>query len=146
MNSLTGTLVALSASGLGNTSVFLAAAAEETPSYAPYIQGGGSAMAVAGLVYVARMIVRGELVPRPVRESEQEMGAAILAAGQREAKVLSLAEAYEKQNAACSSRNDKTLVALTEVTQALRDVSREMEYWREVRQQGQRSTDFRGNR
>lgn len=58
----------------------------------PWLQGGGSAAAVAGLVYVARMVVKGQLVPRPVADSDAELSAAIKIAGEREALAMRLAE------------------------------------------------------
>jgi len=55
---------------------------------APWLQGGGSAAAVAGLVYVARMIVRGDLVPRSVEAREREVTEAVRVAFVREEKLL----------------------------------------------------------
>lgn len=136
-------LAALGMSAVGS----LAAAVGDTVSkdgggdLASYVQGGGSAAAVAGLVYVARLIVRGELVPRPVKDSENELGASILAAAQREDRVLKIAEVQQADAVACRERSDRTIVALTEVSAAMRDVASEMEYWRAIRQRGTRRED-----
>lgn len=130
---------ALGAAFMGNSALLFAAAetASETGStLAPWLQGGGSAAAVGGLVYVARLIVTGQLVPRPVREAEAELAAGILAAAQREDRVLTLAETAQRDHDMCRERADRTLVALTEMTAAMREVSEEMRYWREMRQRG----------
>lgn len=76
--------------GLAGT---LAAAAEGDPmGIGPYVGGGAGVIAVAALGEVTRRLLNGTLVPRVTRETEAELSANIVAAGQREARVMQLAE------------------------------------------------------
>lgn len=68
----------------------LAAAAEFGDSFAPYAAGGGSAAAVAGLVYMARKLTNGELVAFPVKQRDEELVRLITDAKQREDTVKHL--------------------------------------------------------
>lgn len=91
-------LTALTIASSGHVAV-IAAATEAPQTFTPWVQGGGAAAAVAGLVYVARMIVKGDLVPRAVAQREAEMGAAIRHQAERESQLLTLvdeAQAREK--------------------------------------------------
>lgn len=110
-------------------------------TFAPYIQGGGSAAAVAGLVYVARLIAKGELVPRAVKDTENELNANVMVQAQREANAMRIAEEANEARLAEGKRHDQSLVLMTQVRQSLEDVSREMEYWREMRDRGTRRSD-----
>lgn len=110
-------------------------------TFAPYIQGGGSAAAVAGLIYVARLIARGELVPRAVKDTENELNASVLVQAQREAAAMRIAEESIEARKSEGERHDRSLVLLTQVRQELEDVGREMAYWREMRDRGTRRSD-----
>lgn len=134
------TLGAIAIAATGNLTV-LAAAASETSGLAPWVQGGGSAAAVAGLVYVARMIVRGELVPRPVRDTENEMKAEIMIQGQREAQAMKIAEESVKELRLSREQHDKGLLILDAAARSMKDVAEEMEYWREMRDRGTKRED-----
>lgn len=138
----TAAFAALATAATGNVAL-MAMASDSTSNVAPWVQGGGSAAAVAGLVYVARLIAKGELVPRPVRESEIEMAAAIMAAGQREAKVLQIAEAQQIAYTAQQMQHDDVLRLLLTSERSLADVATEMAYWREMRDRGTRREDGR---
>lgn len=137
---LTPTSLALWAAGAGNVTV-LAAATGGAEAAAPWIQGGGSAAAVAGLVYVARLIVKGDLVPRSVKDAENELTAGIMAAGQREAKVLALAEQSARETNRAASDHDQALLLLADVRRIMGNVAEEMQYWREMRDRGTRRED-----
>ena len=84
---------ALALAAGGNMALAVAAVepvANAGGSLAPWLTGGGSAAAVAGLVYVARMVVKGDLVPRPVEEREKEQAAAVQGAAERQSRLLEL--------------------------------------------------------
>lgn len=137
---LSSAAVALGTTATGVGATILAAAAEGIPA-ASYVQGGGSAAAVAGLIYVARLIAKGELVPRAVKDAENELHAGIMAAAQREAVVLRIAEQQQADAADCRKRHDQTLIALSDTRHTLEAVAREMAYWREMRDRGTRRED-----
>lgn len=119
----------------------IAAAATGADQVAPWVQGGGSAAAVAGLIYVARLITKGELVPRAVKDTENELNAQVLVQAQREAAAMKLAEEAVEARRAEGDRHDRSLVLLTEVRLSLADVASEMQYWREMRDRGTRRED-----
>lgn len=94
-----GHVAALATSGTGFVATALGVLAQSPPSggggleeIAPFLSGGGAAAAVGGLVYVTRKLLNGELVPRSVAERENELSQAVVAAGQREAKYMEVAE------------------------------------------------------
>lgn len=80
----------------GTLGVVVAAAGEVAPegtSVMAYVFGGGATVVLAGLVAdVARRLMNGQLIARKTSEVENELGAGILAAAQREAKVMQIAE------------------------------------------------------
>lgn len=113
----------------GNAAVVLAAT-DTGAGITPWLQGGGSAAAVAGLVYVARMIVKGDLVPRAVAERENETAAAIRVAADNERRL----EGLEREGA----EREKQLAAIArESVGAVADNTAELRWWREQRQKGQ---------
>ena len=131
-------LAALTVASAGNAATTLLAASDVPTGVAPWVQAGGGASAVVGLVYVARLIANGRLVPREVKDAEAELRASILAAAQREERVLRLAEeraedAREEraQRALDREQRDRMVVALA-------DVAREMADWRVMRARGTR--------
>lgn len=134
MPTVTGPLVALTAAGLGNLAGITLAVAGEGGGgldVAPWLQGGGSAAAVAGLVYVARMIVKGDLVPRAVAERENETTAAIAAQARREAAQVELVnEAHAREVVLANLANS--------VSTMLGRVSQQLDYW-ESERRGRRS-------
>lgn len=133
---------ALAVAASGNAAL-MAAAADGGTGVAPYVQSGGSAAAVAGLVYVARLIAKGELVPRAVKDSENELRGQVLVQAQREEKAMELAEETLTARKADAERHDRALLLLARVDQDLSTVAQEMSYWRAMRQRGTRTTDDR---
>lgn len=108
----------------GSTSAALAtllAAAGETATssggtnLAPFVQGGGSAAAVAGLVYFARMVLRGDLVAKPTAEREAELAAAVRATAERETAGVRREEALTLLVQQAAAREDALRKALTDV-------------------------------
>lgn len=93
---------------------------------APWLQGGGSAAAVAGLVYVARMIVKGDLVPRAVAEREAE------AAKQRQVALDLAQDAHARETVAANIGNE-SIKALTQNAEMMRQVAEELRWWRDRR-------------
>lgn len=139
---LSASVLALGVSITGaSTSLAATMAPDGSNDLASYVQGGGSAAAVAGLVYVARLIVRGELVPRPVKDAEAELNAGIMAAAQREAAVLKVAEDATRLNGRLEAKHDESLLLLADVRRSLDVVGNEMQYWREMRDRGTRRED-----
>jgi hypothetical protein len=115
---------------LGNVAVVLAASETAGGSaVAPWLQGGGSAAAVAGLVYVARMIVKGDLVPRAVADRENETAAAIRVAAAHAAELQVITgEALARET---------TLAQIAgESVRGLADVNAELRWWRDQRERG----------
>lgn len=92
-------ILALGAAASGTVASTFAAAVTavgaggDVSTLAPYMSGGGAVSAVAGLVYMARKLVNGDLVPRPVKEQEAELAAAIRAAAERETLMRATIEA-----------------------------------------------------
>lgn len=107
------------------------------PDLAPWLQGGGSAAAVAGLVYVARLIVKGDLVPSAVAAREQETGAAIRASFEREAKMQELLEASQTREKEQDRIHELAIQALTRVESEQQRVAEELRWWRDRREQPQ---------
>lgn len=127
--------VALATALSGNGLVILAAATstDSGPGITPWIQGGGSAAAVAGLVYVARMIVKGDLVPRAVAERENETVAALAATVRREQEAMELArEGHAREKAADATAGETVRISA--------EVLAELRWWREQRERGQTVT------
>jgi hypothetical protein len=78
--------------GVGALAAADPTAATDPGSLAPYISGGGAAAAVSGLLWVLKKLLDGSLVPQQVRDQQIELGSAIVAAAQREDRVMKLAE------------------------------------------------------
>ncbi len=95
-----GTLLLTAVSAVSGGSGVLLAAADPTGPIAPIATTGTGVLAVGALVEVCRRLLNGRLIPREVQEYETEMGAAIRAAGEREAVAMANAEAMRK---ACQS-------------------------------------------
>lgn len=127
--SFSAAAVALAAAVTGNGAVVFAAADAAPSAVTPWLQGGGSAAAVAGLVYVARMIVKGDLVPRAVADRENETAAALRVTAQRERELQELTgEAFARE---------KTLASVSgEIIRSMADVSAELRWWRDQRARG----------
>lgn len=118
----------------------VAPAVEKGSDLAPWLQGGGSAAAVAGLVYVARMIVKGDLVPRAVAEREQETNVNIRVAAEQASKaqeltktVLDLAHESHAREQALATVVGDNVRATTQQVELARQVSEELRWWRERR-------------
>lgn len=124
---------ALALAGSGQAALLLAAADSGGNDLTVWLQGGGSAAAVAGLVYVARMIVKGDLVPRAVAERENETAAAVAATARREQDLQHLvAEGHGRE---------KTLDRIAgETVRINAEVLAELRWWREQRERGQTVT------
>lgn len=152
MSPVTSLLAAVGLAGGGLLAQAAAAVAEVAPAVsergsdlAPWLQGGGSAAAVAGLVYVARMIVKGDLVPRAVAEREKEAGVNVRLAGEQAAAMQRLTEqavvlsqeshAREQVLAAVVGDNVR---ATTQQVELARQVTDELRWWRERRTPGGR--------
>lgn len=120
---------ALAVAGGGNVAVVLASADSGASQIAPWLQGGGSAAAVAGLVYVARMIVKGDLVPRAVAERENETAGAIRV---QAVNVVKLQELVGEGLA-----REKTLAGVSgDMVKALAENAAELRWWRDQRERG----------
>lgn len=78
----------LALAGAATVTFVAAEAADPTAGLAPYVGGGAGVIAVGALVEVTRRLLNGRLIPREVKDYEDEMGAAIVAAGQREADAM----------------------------------------------------------
>jgi hypothetical protein len=86
-------LLAVVGGGTGVGSLALLAQAVAEPSnIAPYVGGGVGVIAVGALAEVLRRMLNGRLIPREVKEVEAELGSAIIAAGQREDRMIRLVE------------------------------------------------------
>lgn len=89
---LTNQIIALAA-GSSTFAVVLGQAATDDPmGIGPYVGGGAGVVAVGALAEVTRRLLNGRLIPREIKETEAELSASIVAAGQREARVMQLAE------------------------------------------------------
>lgn len=98
---MTNTLLALAMGGTATTTVvaMLAGAAgggEAAGGLAPYVGGGAGVVAVGALAEVTRRLLNGRLIPRETKDIEEELGAAIVAAGQREATLIATVEAMRR--------------------------------------------------
>lgn len=71
------------------------AAAESGGGIATYIGSGAGVVAVSALAEVTRRLMNGSLIARQTKDVEEEIGGAIAAAGQREARLI---ETVEKVN------------------------------------------------
>lgn len=118
------TEIALVAGIASGTSLTMLAAAASDPAggIAPYVGGGAGVIAVGGLVEVTRRLLNGRLIPRETKDVEDELGAAIVAAGQREAKAMENGEAHRKATEA--------------MVRAVEDVRDEMRELRRVIERG----------
>lgn len=92
MNALSIALGGLGVSGASTLAVIAQAASGDPSGIAPYVGGGAGVIAVGALGEVTRRLLNGSLVPRATREHEHELGAAIVAAGQREDRAMRVAE------------------------------------------------------
>ena len=118
-------LVVLAALSGATTTIALAAqAADPTMGIAPYVGGGAGVIAVGALVEVTRRLLNGRLIPRETKDYEEELGAAIVASGQREATVIGLAEGMRGDSARSAALVAK---ALEDNTRALDDLRRAVE-------------------
>lgn len=79
-------LLLLSGSAVGGA--LAAQATDPSTSIAPYVGGGAGVIAVGALAEVTRRLLNGSLIPRPTKDYEDELSAAIVAAGQREANAM----------------------------------------------------------
>lgn len=68
-----------------------AATTDPGSSLAPWVGGSAGVIAVGALGEVTRRLLNGRLVPRETREHETELGAYIVAAGQREDVAIKVA-------------------------------------------------------
>lgn len=114
--------------GGGAAMTAAAAAADPTADLAPYVGGGAGVLAVAALVEVTRRLLKGDLVSRATVDTEEEMTKAVLASGQREDRIMAMAErlarlgedqqALAKKNAdELRDHTNRTARDLAEVTQ-----------------------------
>lgn len=74
----------------------LAQAAAPDANIAPYVGGGAGLIAVGALAEVTRRLMNGRLIARETKDIEEELGAAIVAAGQREATAMLHAESMRR--------------------------------------------------
>lgn len=122
--------VALAVIAAGGGAAFVAAAvraAESVPSpdsVAPYIGGGAGAVAVAALAEVTRRLLNGRLIPRETKDVEEEIGAAIVAAGEREARLIALV--VEERQARTGAQRD-TADRFDRLERQLRDNAERLE-------------------
>lgn len=98
-----------------------AAVPSADPGIAPYVGGGAGVVAVMTLAEVTRRLLNGRLIPREIKEWEQEMAAAIIAAGQREDRAMKVVEdansLVTKTAAELKSATAKLAFDVAEVTQ-----------------------------
>lgn len=137
MAAASASAVALTAAIGGNLGVLAtvgAVAAEAGGGVAPYVQGGGSAAAVAGLLYVARLIIKGELVSRPVAETERETLAAIRAQAEREAEAGRRESRLEELVLEGRARESTLASIAGESARLTGEVEAELRYWRDQRE------------
>lgn len=88
---LTSHALALVGGVVGTTGI-LAQAVSDPAGIGAYVGGGAGVVAVGALAEVTRRLLNGRLIPREIRESEQELAAYITAAGQREERAMRVAE------------------------------------------------------
>lgn len=130
---LVNATVAMTAAAGGSVMQFAAAAeVDGGSSIALWVQGLSSLGAVGGLVYVAKMIVKGELVPRPVANYEAEIKAQIQAAADREAETMKaseearrLAAKFEELFSEARAREISQVRLQADTTRALQAANRE---------------------
>lgn len=108
-------------------------AMDQGTNLAPWLQGGGSAAAVAGLVYVARMIVKGDLVPRAVAEREAEAASTVATAAKQAQIALDLAQDAHARETVAANIGNESIKALTQNAEMMRQVSEELRWWRDNR-------------
>lgn len=97
--------------------------AADPSSVAPYISGLGAGAAVTGLLWVLKKLLDGTLVPVQVRDQQIELGQAIVAAGQREDRVMKLAE--DTADTIRDLRNENRELR-RELEQAIGDLARKL--------------------
>lgn len=64
-----------------------------------YVTGGGSAVAVTALAYVLKQFLAGNIVAKPVAEYLREQALMLAAMGEREERLMKIAEDAIKQQA-----------------------------------------------
>lgn len=140
MATTVGVIAAMGAAGGGILAQILATAPALSTGtdLAPWLQGGGSAAAVAGLVYFARMVVKGDLVARPVAQREAEAAVALRAAAESAARSLALADEAHARETVAAHVGNESIAALTRNAEVMRQVSEELRWWRERRPPGER--------
>lgn len=137
---------ALSLAAGGQLAVLAAAVApvaESGGNLAPWLTGGGSAAAVAGLVYVARMVVKGDLVPRPVEEREKASAARkdeLIALAKQLAELAHEAHARET---VLANLGGEAVRALTLAQETNRQTNEQLSWWRDQRDRAQRRQEGR---
>jgi hypothetical protein len=112
-------LLALTTGGTSSIVAAVTWAAEQAPdpgSIAPYVGGGAGVIAVGALAEVTRRLLNGSLIPRQTSDVEQELSAAIVAAGEREARLMLLIQEeraerarQHRENADMIERIERTL-------------------------------------
>jgi hypothetical protein len=95
--SATSLLLGIGGASVGGTVALLAQAAPDPSSVAPYVGGGVGVIAVGALAEVLRRLLNGTLIPRQVKDFHDELGAAIVASGQREAESMREREAMRRE-------------------------------------------------
>lgn len=107
------TLTVAAGSALVSAAVSLTQAATGAGAdLAPYATGGSSAVAVAALVWIAKKIIGGDLVSKPVAEYQREMGVMMAAMGEREDRLIA-------ECVAASKREERLTKALQDADRAL---------------------------
>lgn len=112
---------ALSTAMAGVLSLSSAALAAETGTdigaFGPALSGGGAAAAVGGLVWVAKKVINGELVPRDVADAARQMRECLERAESRENSLMS-------QVSVLSTRLDSNTAALAEMKASIARIER----------------------
>ncbi len=92
MTNTAGLAVLAGTSALGSVGLLAVEATGDPASVAPYVGGGVGVIAVGALAEVLRRLLNGRPIPRETKDVEEELGAAIIAAGQREDRMIRLVE------------------------------------------------------
>lgn len=129
--------VAVGIAVTGNAAVLVAAAETGGNDLGLWVQGGGSAAAVAGLVYVARMIIKGDLVPRAVAERENEQAAQNRIAAENERKLMALNERSLRREEILADTCNGVVQHVADMTAAQRVNTEELRWWRDQRERSQ---------
>ena len=127
MSPLAEAMLLLSVASSATFGALAAEAADPAGSIAPYVGGGAGVIAVGALAEVTRRLLNGTLIPRVTKDYEDELGAGLRAAAEREADSMKDREESRKQTAAAIRAAEESTRAIDAMTREFNLLRRALE-------------------